>query len=431
MKLLIPVYMSCLAFLSFPASAVTATFTSSAQTVTLTGLGIINGIPEALVKWGSCAYTSPNTVCTVSAPYSGVGGPGTINLVLTYAGSAAVSPFTANYNNPAVNQFQFGIMSGNSGTIAVNLQESSGVTVPFLNSSAAQAEDNFFVQYVTPTCTGLAGGCSALAVAQTPGATITGTVSGTFDATPAITTAISAGSYGAFNALAPSTWMEIYGSNLANTASRTWASSDFNGNLAPSALGGTTVTIGGLPAYIDYVSPNQVDAQAPSGLTPGPQPVIVTAPGGTSTAYTIQVNATEPGLLAPAVFDLPAGQYVAALQPNGATYILPPGVTNAVPTARAQVGSTIILYGIGFGTVAPNIPAGQVVSQTNSLASTVQISFAGIPATVQFAGLVAGNVGLYQFNVVVPNVAASDTVPLTFSLGGTAGTQKLIIPIGN
>ena len=52
---------------------------------------------------------------------------------------------------------------------------------------------------------------------------------------------------------------------------------------------------------------------------------------------------------------------------------------------------------------------------------------------MQFAGLVAGNVGLYQFNLVVPNVAPSDTifVPVPFTLGGTPGTQQLIIPIGN
>jgi uncharacterized protein (TIGR03437 family) len=90
-----------------------------------------------------------------------------------------------------------------------------------------------------------------------------------------------------------------------------------------------------------------------------------------------------------------------------------------------------MLYGVGFGSVTPAIPAGQIVTQSNALQSNFQASFAGIAATLQFAGLVAGNLGLYQFNVVVPNVAASDTVPLTFSLGGTAGTQKLIVAIGN
>jgi uncharacterized protein (TIGR03437 family) len=34
-------------------------------------------------------------------------------------------------------------------------------------------------------------------------------------------------------------------------------------------------------------------------------------------------------------------------------------------------------------------------------------------------------VGLYQFNVVVPDAAAGDAVPLTFAVGGTSGEQTL------
>jgi len=45
--------------------------------------------------------------------------------------------------------------------------------------------------------------------------------------------------------------------------------------------------------------------------------------------------------------------------------------------------------------------------------------------------LVNGYLGLYQFNVVVPNVAAGNTVPVTFSLNGTQGTQTVVIPIRN
>jgi uncharacterized protein (TIGR03437 family) len=40
-------------------------------------------------------------------------------------------------------------------------------------------------------------------------------------------------------------------------------------------------------------------------------------------------------------------------------------------------------------------------------------------------------VGLYQFNVVVPNIPASDTTPLTFTLNGTPGPQTLSLFIGN
>jgi len=40
-------------------------------------------------------------------------------------------------------------------------------------------------------------------------------------------------------------------------------------------------------------------------------------------------------------------------------------------------------------------------------------------------------VGLYQFNVTVPAIAPSDTVPLTFTLGGITGNQKLFIAVGS
>jgi uncharacterized protein (TIGR03437 family) len=75
--------------------------------------------------------------------------------------------------------------------------------------------------------------------------------------------------------------------------------------------------------------------------------------------------------------------------------------------------------------VTPDIPAGEIVAGSNALAS-FQIYFAGVPATVTYAGLAPGFVGLYQFNVVVPNVAPGSAVPLTFSLNGNPGSQTLV-----
>jgi uncharacterized protein (TIGR03437 family) len=410
------------------ASAQTATYTNSSQIVTLTGLGGSGGVGQSRVTWGNCAYDGTNTKCTVTAPYTGVGGGGTISMVLAYKGNG-ISPFTANSISPGSDYITFGLMAGSSGTISVSLAENTGASVAFLSN-------NFTFYYdSTASCSGTAApSCSIGQVGLTPGAVISGTVHGTFDATPVIRTSqgvISASAYGGFSALAPGTWMEIYGTNLANVTSQTWGSADFKGNAAPTALGGTTVTIGGQPAFIDYVSPTQVNAQVPSNISPGSQPVVVTTPGGTSTAYPITVNVTEPGLLAPSVFNLKAGQYIAALFPDGVTFVLPPGSIPGVASARAKPGDTIVFYGVGFGTVTPDSPAGQIVTQSNTLNRDFQASFAGTPATVSFSGLTGGYLGLYQFNVVVPNVAAGDAVPLTFSLGGTAGTQKLLISISN
>src|SRR5580698_2365090 len=205
------------------ASAVTATYTNSTQSVTLTGLGGSAGVGQSRVEWGDCAYDGTNTNCTVSAPYTGVGGRGTISMVLSYRGNG-ISPFTANSVSAGSNMITFGIMSGNSGSIVVSLAESTGSTVTFLSN-------NFVFYYSNATCTGVAASsCGVGQVGLTPNATITGTVYGTFDATPVIQAVISASSFGAFSAVAPGTWMEIYGTNLANVVSQTWSGADFNGN---------------------------------------------------------------------------------------------------------------------------------------------------------------------------------------------------------
>jgi uncharacterized protein (TIGR03437 family) len=302
-----------------PASAQTATYTASLQKVTLTGLGGSGGAGQSRVDWGGCAYDGTNTRCTVTAPYTGVGGGVTISIVLAYKGNG-ISPFTANSISSGSDLVTFGLTAGSSGTISVSLTESTGATIAFLSN-------NFTFFYDS------SASCS-----------------------------------------------------------------------------GTSVT---------------------SNVSSGSQPVVVSTPGGSSKAYPITVNVIEPGLLAPPVFNLNAGQYIGALFPDGVTFVLPPGSISGVASARAKPGDTIVLYGIGFGTVNPEVPAGQIVTQSNILNANFQASFAGTPATVSFSGLTGGYLGLYQFNVVVPSVAPSDTVPLTFSLGGTIGTQKLLISVSN
>jgi len=72
-----------------------------------------------------------------------------------------------------------------------------------------------------------------------------------------------------------------------------------------------------------------------------------------------------------------------------------------------------------------------IVQQANTLASPVRILFAGVPAQIVFAGLAASFVGLHQFNVVVPEVADGDAVPLTIAVGSAVGAQTLFLAVGN
>jgi len=239
---------------------------------------------------------------------------------------------------------------------------------------------------------------------------------------------VSASAFGEFTSIAPGDWIEIYGTNLA-LGTNTWSGANFNGTTAPTMLNGTSVTIGNVPAFVEYADSGHINVQAPSNIAPGQQQLIVTTNAGASAPYAVTVNATEPGLLAPASFILGGSKYVAALFSDGATYVLPPGAIPGLPSRRAQVGDVVTLYGVGFGPVTPAIAAGQIAQQPNSLNSGMQVFFDGTAATMPYAGLAPGAVGLYQFNVVVPNVPASDTTLLTFTLGGNPGPQNLFIAI--
>jgi len=422
----IALFLFCAAFLPSRASAVTATYTTSNQNVTLTGLGGSGGVGQSSVEWGTCAYDGTNTNCTVTAPYTGVGGGGTISIVLSYRGNGP-SPFLANSISPGSNQITFGIAAGNSGKIVVSLQENIGANVTFLSN-------NFVFYYSNATCTGIAASsCAVGQVGLTPNATITGPVYGSFDATPVILAVISASSFGGFSAVAPGTWMEIYGTNLANVVSQTWTAADFtNGGIeAPTALGGDTVTIGGQSTFVDFISPLQVNAQAPSNVATGPQPVVITTPGGTSAPFTPTVNATEAGLDAPISFNLGGIQYAVAMHADY-SYVLPEGAIAGLNSRPAKPGEEIVLYGIGFGPVTPDIPAGQLVEQANAITSSFGMSIGGVPvASVPYSGLAPNFTGLYQFNVVVPAGAGSGTVPLTFTVDGVAGTQTLSLAVSN
>lgn len=181
---------------------------------------------------------------------------------------------------------------------------------------------------------------------------------------------------------------------------------------------------------MDYVSanPGQVNAQLPSNIGTGPLQVTVTNTAGTSAPFNLTVNPLQPGLLAPASFRAGADQYVVAQLPDG-NYVLPTGAIAGINSRPAKPGETIVIYGIGFGPVTPDIPAGQIVTQSNQLAMPFQILFGQTPAQLRYFGLSPGFVGLYQFNVVVPVVADNDLVPLTFTLGGLPGSQTLFTAV--
>ncbi len=237
---------------------------------------------------------------------------------------------------------------------------------------------------------------------------------------------ISASEFGGYSSIAPGSWVEIYGANLAAVTGG-WTAADFIGNTAPTILNGVSVTIGGQPAFVGYTSPGQVNVLAPN-VPAGTQQLVLTNSAGSTQAYSVSVSVIQPGLLAPASFVVGGLQYVFAQFANY-SFVLPPGTLPGVVTRAAHPGETILMWGIGFGEVSPVTPPGQIATGLTQLTNSLQVKIGGTAADVPYAGMAPTLVGVYQFNVVVPNIPANTFAPVVFTVNAVPIAQQLYVAV--
>ena len=225
---------------------------------------------------------------------------------------------------------------------------------------------------------------------------------------------VNAASSAPFTAgIAPGDFITLYGANLAPGTATAYTVP------FPTTLGldGVQVTVNGLPAPVEFVSPGQISAIVPYAVGSSIARIQVNNNGVLSNVVTEFVNLTAPG-----VFTVPPGGlgYGAVLHGD---YSL---VTAQSP---AQVGETVAVYLTGLGTTNPPIPdgsAGPASSQTNN---TIQVYIGGLQATVSYSGLAPDLAGLYQINFTVPaGVTAGDnTLEI---VGPDSDAAEALIPVG-
>lgn len=243
---------------------------------------------------------------------------------------------------------------------------------------------------------------------------------------PVIASVNSAGDFGGSITFAPGSWLEIKGRNLAPNT-RQWAGGDFNGSNAPTSLDGVAVSVGGNGAFVAYISPTQINVQAPAGTATSNVPIMVTTGACSSAGFTGTEAATAPGLLAPSSFSVGGKQYLVALFQDGFTFVGNANLIPSVPFRPAAPGDIITAYGIGFGSVTPSISPGVVAGAANALPN-LSISFGSTPATILYGGLAPGTVGEYQFTFTVPSVPNGD-YPVAFQLGSTKVSQTVYLTV--
>ena len=212
--------------------------------------------------------------------------------------------------------------------------------------------------------------------------------------------------------IAPNTWVEIKGADLAPAGdTRIWQSADFIGGKLPVSLDGVSVTVNGKAAYLYYISPTQINILTPPDAITGSVPVAVTVGNTQSAAYNVQAQATSPSF-----FVLNGGPYVVAQ--HAADYsLVGPASLYAGATTPAKPGETVVLYGNGFGPATNAVVSGSE-TQSGDLSPMPVVKIGGMAANVTYAALISP--GLYQFNVEVPPNAPAGDNQLTATIGGVA-----------
>jgi uncharacterized protein (TIGR03437 family) len=243
-----------------------------------------------------------------------------------------------------------------------------------------------------------------------------GLVTVTVTSSPNITAVENGASFQA--GFASATWVTIAGTNLSQTT-RKWQDSDFVNGLLPTSLSGVSVTIDGVPAYVEYISPTQVNVLAPDDAAVGAVQVQVTAAQVASNSFTAQKQQFSPGF-----FTL-TGSYVAALH---ADYSLvgQPDLFAGVTTTPAAPGETVLIWATGFGPTNPPLPTGEMVTAPAGMANSVAFTIGGVTEPPIYAGLVGS--GLYQFNVTVPSVPNGDAAVMA-QVGGVQTQAGTLISV--
>ncbi len=172
----------------------------------------------------------------------------------------------------------------------------------------------------------------------------------------------------------------------------------------------TSVTINGATAPLLYTGATQINLQIPFETSAGSANLVVLSGGRQVAAATFTIAPAAPGLF--------------LLEPGRAAVLNEDGGVNSA-TLPAAAGSQIAVYLTGLGAVSPPVPTGVSAAGLSRVIGPVTAAMGGQNASVAFAGLAPGYIGLYQVNLIVPQLARGDHA-VSITAGGAASNTAIV-----
>lgn len=176
----------------------------------------------------------------------------------------------------------------------------------------------------------------------------------------------------------------------------------------PRALAGVSVEIGGIPAPLFVVTPNQINAQIPFEVVPSQAvPVQVKTKNAAGFTYSFVVNKEGPG-----IFPVVQNEDYSV---NDASH-------------PAAVGSVITVYFTGLGKLDHAVMTGAAapVTPISRTQASVTSAIGNVGTEALFVGLTPGAVGLAQANLRVPALSTG-RYAVTFTLDGVAANSASVV----
>ena len=235
-------------------------------------------------------------------------------------------------------------------------------------------------------------------------------------AQPQVTRALNAADYS--TDLVPGGYISIFGSGFAAGTAQA------SNTPLPTTLGGASVLVGGNPIPLLFVSPGQINAQLPYGIS-GPMTVSVRTAAGTSTAspFTLVPNA-------PKFFTVSQGGtgFIVATHSMTNKYV-------AKGDDVATTGESITLYLNSMGEVDPAVRAGTAPGDgttgkpLNRVVTAPVVTLDTLRANVTYAGLTPGFPGLYQVNFTTPYDDKIGDAPISVTSGAGTTQSNITLPV--
>ncbi len=246
---------------------------------------------------------------------------------------------------------------------------------------------------------------------------------------PAITSGgiLNGASFVSGQAVTPGSLISIFGTNFAShlASADTIPLSDTLGGVTVQFVNGNTK----VAAPMLFADSTQLNVQVPweilpSGTTTSVN-VIVTSNGKASSPSPVMVGPFSPGVFAS------SGLAIAVNNSDG-TLAWAVGAVPGLITHPAKPGDVVVIYATGLGAVVDTPADGaNSLDKLRRNITPPQVLVGGLAAKLDFAGLSPQFVGVNQIDMIVPDAAPGDKVPLVIKVGGIASPTTTTMAISN